>query len=120
VRTNTNRRTAVLAWWVPLLMSAGLLVPAFDQPAGANGNSRFCQAYTGMAGVSGTSQSALRRAAADCQKLAAASPSQVKKYAQMLAQDELKVANGKAATVNNTKANAAANHLDAFAHRVCH
>src|ERR1700722_19318159 len=108
MRTNANRRTAVLAWSVPLLVSAGLLVPAFDQPAGASGNSRFCQAYTEMAGVSGTSQSALRRAAADFEKLAAVSPSQVKKYAQLLAQDELKVANGKPATVNNTKASAAA------------
>jgi hypothetical protein len=62
----------------------------------------------------------LRRAAADFEKLTAASPPQVKKYAQLLAQDELKVANGKAATVNNAKAEAASNRLDAFARRVCH
>ncbi len=72
-----------------------------------------------MAGVSGTSQSALRRAAADFKHLADVSPRQVKKYAQLLAQDELKVANGKAATVNNAKAEAASRALDAFAQRVC-
>lgn len=72
-----------------------------------------------MAGVSGTSQSALRRAAADFTKLANASPRQVKKYAQLLAQDELKVANGKAATVNNAKAEAASKRLDDFAQKVC-
>jgi hypothetical protein len=121
MRTNANRRTATLAWPVPLLVSVGLLLPAFDQPVGASGNSRFCQAYTALAKshLSGTSQTTLRRAAADFEKLAAASPRQVKKYAQLLAQDELKVANGKAATVNNSNAEAASNHLDAFAQKVC-
>jgi hypothetical protein len=44
----------------------------------------------------------------------------MKKYALLLAQDELKVANGKAATVDNAKAEAAAKALDAYAGKVCH
>jgi hypothetical protein len=119
MRRNAKRRRAILAWSAPLLVSAGLLVPTFDQPAGASGNNRFCHALRSMAGVSGTSQSALRRAAADFEKLAAASPPQLRKYARLLAQDELKVANGKAATVNNAKANAAARRLDVFGQKVC-
>jgi hypothetical protein len=119
MRTSANRRNAVLAWSVPLLVVAGLLVPTFDQPAGASGYARFCQAAKSMAGVSGTSQSALRRAAADFEKLAKVSPPQVRKYAQLLARDELKVANGQAATVNNAKAEAAARRLDTFAGKVC-
>jgi hypothetical protein len=119
MRTKRNGRTALVAWSVPLLVSAGMLLPALGQPAGASGNSRFCQALTSMAGVSGTSPSVLRRAAADFEKLAAVSPPKLRKYAQLLAQDELKVANGKAATVDNTKANAAANRLDAYGEKVC-
>ena len=121
MRSRANTRTAALAWSVPLLVLAGVLFPVFDQPAGANGNRWFCQAYTALAKshLSGTSQSTLRLAAADFEKLAIASPRLVKKYAQLLAQDELKVANGKAATVNNAKAEAASNSLDAFAQRAC-
>lgn len=101
-------------------MSAVLLFPAFDQSAGASRPSRFCQATVAMAGVSGTSQKALRRAAADFRHLADVSPRQMKKYALLLAQDEIRVANGKAATVDNAKAEAAAKALDAYAGKVCH
>jgi hypothetical protein len=72
-----------------------------------------------MAGVRGTSQSALRRAAADFTRLGAVSPPQLQKYAQLLARDELTVANGKAATVNNAKAEVAAGRLDGYAQKVC-
>jgi hypothetical protein len=92
MRTKANRRTRKFVWLVPAVALAGLVFPAFDQSAGASGSSRFCQAVTALAGVSGTSQSTLRQAAADFKNVATVSPRQLKKYAQLLAQDELKVA----------------------------
>jgi hypothetical protein len=86
---------------------------------GGNNLASFCKNYHSLSTVSGTDPATLQKAADLYRKLADDASGSIKDDLNLLADDEIKVKNGGAASVDNDAASAAANRVDGYGSSKC-
>jgi hypothetical protein len=99
--------------------AATLTIAACGGGGGGTNVASFCKNYHELSTVSGTDPVTLQKAADLYRKLADDASGSIKDDLNLLADDEIKVKNGDAASVDNDAAHAAADRADNYASSKC-